>query len=309
MSVTSQRRDETSQPGSSEQASGGSSDTVTNLEIVYSPASELRRGSQVVTEICRGFASGRELAGRLLQRNLRGMYRQTLLGVAWAFLPPLANALIWVFLNSQRVLGLSDKIPVAYPLYVLTGMIVWQSFVEAIQMPLNVVRQNRGMLTKLNFPREALLLVGWGELLLNLAIRLLVLVPLLFLLGANLGWPALVFPLSMLFVIILGSAIGLCLMPVGVLYQDVERLLVIGLPLWMIVTPIIYSISAAMPRWFHWLNPAAGLVVLSRDSLIQASLEQWPMAGCYATLSLPLFAFGLIVYRTSLPILIERMPN
>jgi lipopolysaccharide transport system permease protein len=165
------------------------------------------------------------------------------------------------------------------------------------------------MLTKLNFPREALLQIGWGELLINLAIRLLVLVPLLFLLGANLGWPALVFPLSMLFMIILGSAIGLCLMPVGVLYQDVERLLVIGLPLWMIVTPIIYSISAAMPRWFHWLNPAAGLVVLSRDSLIQASLEQWPMAGCYATLSLPLFAFGLIVYRTSLPILIERMPN
>ncbi len=290
---------------------GTAVDTITrheHEEIIYSPESELRRGWGVYADILRGFFSGRELAWRLLQRNLRGMYRQTLLGIVWAFLPPLANSLIWVFLYTQQVIGFGDAIAVAYPLYVLTGMILWQSFVEAIQMPLNAIRQNRSMITKLNFPRESLLLVGWGELLMNLAIRIVILVPLLFVFKANIGWNAFAFPVAVLFLIVLGSAIGLCLMPIGVLYQDVERLLMIGLPLWMVVTPIIYAISDSVPRWFHWLNPAAGLVVLGRDSLIQNSLALWAMAGCYALISFPLLLLGLLIYRVSLPILIERMP-
>ncbi len=280
-----------------------------STEIVYSPESELRRGWEVFGDIFRGFVAGRELSWRLLQRNLRGMYRQTLLGIVWAFLPPLANALIWVFLYQQRVIGFGDVIEVAYPLYVLTGMIIWQSFVETIQMPLNVIRQNRSMITKLNFPRESLLLVGWGELLMNLAIRMVILLPLLVIFQAKIGWSALAFPVAVFFLIALGTAIGLFLMPLGVLYQDVERVLLIGLPLWMVVTPIIYLIPTTSPRWFHWLNPAAGLVVFGRDSLIQNSLAHWEIAGLYAILSIPLFLIGLLVYRISLPILIERMPS
>jgi homopolymeric O-antigen transport system permease protein len=279
-----------------------------NRDIVYSPESELRRGWSLFRETARGFIKGRELAWRLLQRNLRGMYRQTLLGVVWAFLPPLANALIWIFLYAQNVVGFGDAIAVPYPLYVLTGMIIWQSFVEAIQMPLNVIRQNRSMITKLNFPREALLVVGWGELLLNLAIRAIILLPLLFVYRADVSWVGLMFPVAVGFLIILGTAIGLCIMPIGVLYQDVERLLLIGLPLWMVITPIIYSVKAAVPAWLHWINPAAGLLIVGRDSLLQGSLEHWALACGYAALSLPLLFVGLVVYRVSLPILIERMP-
>ena len=99
------------------------------------------------------------------------MYRQTMLGVLWAFLPPLANTLIWVFLHKEKVIDFGGDLSVDYTIYVLAGMVIWQSFVESLQMPLNVYRQNRAMITKLNFPREALLAVGWGEILLNLSIR------------------------------------------------------------------------------------------------------------------------------------------
>lgn len=294
------------QRGSGDRMSG---DVSRHKEIVYSPESELRRGWSLVNDTFHGFVEGRELAWRLLQRNLRGMYRQTILGVFWAFLPPLANALVWIFLFAQKVVDFGDDIAVPYPLYVLTGMIIWQSFVEAIQMPLNVIRQNRSMITKLNFPREALLLVGWGELLLNVAIRIMILVPLLIVYRAEVGWAGLLFPLAVFVLIVLGTAIGLCLMPIGVLYQDIERILLIGLPLWMVVTPIIYAVSAGVPSWLHWVNPPAGLLIVGRDALLQRSLEHWAMACGYGALSLPLLFIGLIIYRVSLPILIERVPS
>lgn len=298
---------------SSDESGGGRDDSNQGescalRETVYTPESELRTGWMIPRNIVKDFVEGRELAWRLLQRNLRGMYRQTMLGIVWAFLPPLANALVWIFLFSQNVVSFGDTIQTAYPLYVLTGMVIWQSFVEALQMPLNVVRQNRSMLTKLHFPREALLVVGWGEILLNFVIRFVILVPLLLVYRAEIGWTAVSFPIAVVLLIALGTALGLCLMPLGVLYQDIERFLLIGLPLWMVVTPIIYS-ADAIPRWIHWFNPPAGLLMVARDGLLQGSLAHWEMALVYGLLALPLLLIGLVVYRVSLPILVERMPG
>jgi lipopolysaccharide transport system permease protein len=77
----------------------------------------------------------------------------------------------------------------------------------------------------------------------------------------------------------------------------------------MKMTPIIDTVTESVPKWVHWLNPAAGLLVLSRDSLIQNSLPFAGMATVYAVIAIPLLLMGLLVYRVSLPILIERMPN
>jgi lipopolysaccharide transport system permease protein len=76
----------------------------------------------------------------------------------------------------------------------------------------------------------------------------------------------------------------------------------------MVVTPIIYA-SEAVPRWIHWLNPTAGMLMVARDSLIQGTITHWEMAAVYGLIAVPLLILGLIVYRVSLPILVERMPG
>jgi lipopolysaccharide transport system permease protein len=56
----------------------------------------------------RDLLASRELAWRLLVRNISAQYRQSLLGYAWAFVPPIFTSLIWIFLQSQKVLGVGD---------------------------------------------------------------------------------------------------------------------------------------------------------------------------------------------------------
>ncbi|MBT8054682.1 MAG: ABC transporter permease, partial [Gammaproteobacteria bacterium] len=125
-------------------------------ETVYSPDSELLSFGKLLRSMWSDLLASRELAWRLLVRNISAQYRQSLLGYAWAFLPPLFTTAIWVFLQSQKVFNVADT-GMPYPVFVLTGTVLWQTFVEALNAPLKMINQSRAMLSKINFPREALI--------------------------------------------------------------------------------------------------------------------------------------------------------
>ncbi len=251
--------------------------------------------------------NGRELAWRLFLRNIRGLYRQTLLGLFWAFLPPVANTAIWIFLREQGVFNIGDM-QVNETLYILTGMILWQAFGDSIQMPLNVLNKNRNMLSKLRFSREALLLVGLGEIVFDLLVRALLLALAMAWFGVAPSIAALGAVATVVMMIALGSTLGILLMPLGSLYQDVGRLLAMVVPFWMILTPIIYPTPTAFPgTLLNWINPASPFLILSRDLLLMGQSDMWLPAIVWGLITIPLAAFGLIIFRISIPVLVERM--
>ena len=284
-----------------------------DLVTVYNSQSEIKNPLRMYRNIAADFWSGRELGWRLFLRNLRGLYRQTFLGLFWAFLPPIANTAIWVFLRSQGVFELGGDMEVNGTVYILTGMILWQTFIEAFQMPLKVVNQNRGMISKLRFPRESLLLVGIGEVLFDLAIRSLLLIPAFLFYGVEPSIAVLAaIPLALLMVLF-AAGLGMLIMPVGSLYQDVNRFISVAIPFWMLTTPIIYVINqdqlADHPaaNLLVWLNPAAPILVWCRD-LILTGDSPFAVAGIvFSIIAIPIFLIGLAVFRISIPVIVERM--
>ena len=187
-------------------------------------------------------------------------------------------------------------------------MILWQSFIDAFQMPLGMLNKNRNMISKLNFPRESLLLVGIGEVLFNLGIRLLLLIPAFLMFGISFKSTLIIAPFAILLMVLWGSALGLLIMPLGSLYQDVTRFITMTLPFWMILTPIIYPPFKEFPgTLFNWVNPASPLLLLSRDWLLLGGTEHWMMGLIFSLATLPVLLLGLIVYRISIPVLVERM--
>ena len=284
-----------------------------DLVTVYNSQSEIKNPLRMYRNIAADFWSGRELGWRLFLRNLRGLYRQTFLGLFWAFLPPIANTAIWVFLRSQGVFELGGDMEVNGTVYILTGMILWQTFIEAFQMPLKVVNQNRGMISKLRFPRESLLLVGIGEVLFDLSIRSLLLIPAFLFYGVEPSIAVLAaIPLALLMVLF-AAGLGMLIMPVGSLYQDVNRFISVAIPFWMLTTPIIYVINqdqlADHPaaNLLVWLNPAAPILVWCRD-LILTGDSPFAVAGIvFSIIAIPIFLIGLAVFRISIPVIVERM--
>ncbi len=276
-------------------------------ETVYTPDSELLSFGRLIRNMGSDLFASRELAWRLLVRNISAQYRQSLLGYAWAFIPPILTTLIWVFLQSQRVFNIADT-GMPYPVFVLSGTILWQTFTEALNSPLQMVNENKSMLTKINFPREALVLAGAGQVLFNLLIRVVLLGIIMMWFKLPLHASLLLVPVGILTLVGFGLALGLLLTPLGMLYQDVGRALGFVTQAFFFLTPIIYPVPQA--NWAELLiklNPVTPLLQTTRDWLIVGEASLLPAFLLVSSISTILLLIGWLMYRIAMPHLVTRM--
>ncbi|MFT3885244.1 MAG: ABC transporter permease [Flavobacteriales bacterium] len=219
----------------------------TDRITVYSHEAAIRQPGRMLKDMWSDLRASNGLAWQLAMRDIRAQYRQSYLGYLWAFIMPLANTVVWIVLNSTGVVRVADT-SIPYPAYVFTGTMIWQLLTEAVQSPLQQVSMSRNFLTKLNFPRESLVLSGVFKQLFGLAIKLAILVPVVMLLGVVPDLHLLLVPFALLAVVLTGISVGLVISPIGLLYTDVAR----GIPLVaqfaMYTTPVIF----AMPSGGSW---------------------------------------------------------
>ena len=231
------------------------------------------------------------------------------MGYAWVFIPPIVASLPFIYLRTQGIIGIGPT-PVPYAAYAFIGTVIWQSFVDALNAPLKAVVQARPMLTKVNLPREAILLSALMQVGLSFLIRLVLLV-------AVLVWfkiaPAATAPFALAGIAALvgfGFMIGLLLTPLGILYTDVQQLLPVATTFLMLLTPVIYPVpkqgsGAALAAY----NPLTPLVGATRDWLIVGPSPHGAALVVIGSATFVLLLAGWVAFRVSMPHLISRIGN
>jgi len=276
-------------------------------ERIYSPEPLLQHPWKMLTEILRDVRAGRELAWRLFMRDLRAQYRQTILGYVWAFLPPLVAAATVIFLQSQGITKITGT-GIAYPAFAMMGTLLWQVFVDAIQNPLQSFGSAKSMLTKINFPREAVLVGGLYMVLFNFFVRLLLVAAVMWIWHVPVDRTVLFFPVAVVALIATGFAIGLLLVPVSSLYGDVSRAVPIAASFWMLLTPVVYPPrTEGLAGWLATWNPVSPLIVTARECLTAQPLSMLGPFFIVFACSLVVILLGLIGFRIAMPHLIARM--
>lgn len=279
----------------------------TILVTVYTPESQLRHPLKMVRAMFADLWLARELAWRLAIRDISAKYRQAALGLAWALILPLINTVAWIFLNSSGIVAVADT-DLPYPVYVFTGTMLWQIFSEAFQSPNEQVNAAKAMLSKVKFPVEAIILSGIWQSLFNAIIKVSLLIVALFFFGLNPGWGILLLPVGILSLILTGITLGLILAPLGALYQDIGRMTLIITQFWMYITPVVFALpETGRAALLFKLNPLTPLILTTRDWLtggVPAYLVDFIIVNCAMLIIL---FMGWILYRVSMPILIERM--
>jgi lipopolysaccharide transport system permease protein len=274
---------------------------------VYTPESSLRNPARMLREMFGDLLAGRELARQLALRDIRAQYRQAALGLLWAFILPLANTAAWLFIQSSGIVTLQPT-ALPYPVYVFTGTILWAIFMDAVNAPLQQTISAKPMLAKINFPREALVLSGIYQAVFNAGIKIGVLLAALLVMGITPGWGLLLFPLAVLSLILAGTALGLVVTPVGMLYTDVGKGLPLLLQFLMYLTPVVFPMpSGGWAATLFQFNPLTPLIMTARDLLTGFAPGH---VGAFLIVNAAMFALlGLmwVVYRAAMPILIERM--
>jgi lipopolysaccharide transport system permease protein len=277
---------------------------------VYTPESALKRPTILISEMWKSLGESRVLSWRLAVRDTKALYRQSILGILWAVIMPLANTLTWIFLRRTGVvdLGVTD---LPYPVYVFAGAMLWAIFVESMQMPLQKNTANRSIVTKIKFPYEALIISGIYQAFFNSAIKIALLIVGLILLGyVNFDYHLLLFPFAVLALILAGTALGLFLTPVGMLYSDISK----GLPLvfqyFMFLTPAVYAVpKTGVFADIIAYNPITPLLVTARNWLTGFPSEVFNQFIWVTAFFLFLLFIGWVMYRVAMPFLIERMSS
>lgn len=275
--------------------------------VVYSNESAMRSPIVLFKGMLTDLTTGRELAIQLAVRDIKAQYRQTFLGLAWAFLLPLANTAVWLFIQQSGIVTIqSTSLP--YPVYVFTGTILWSIFMDSVNAPLQQTISAKPMLAKINFPRESLVVSGIFQALFNAAIKILIVLAALFLLGVHPDWYLVFFPFALLSLILAGTALGLLITPLGLLYTDIGKGLPLLLQFLMYFTPVVFPVpTAGIAATIFTINPLTPLIVISRD-LLTGNVPHVGAAFILINLAMLILLFLMwIVYRLAMPILIERM--
>ncbi|WP_321413365.1 ABC transporter permease [uncultured Desulfobacter sp.] len=257
--------------------------------------------------MARDLAASRELAWRLFLRNISAKYRQTFMGYLWAVFPPLLTSAIWIFLNSQKILNFSET-DIPYPLYVLVGTIIWQVFVNAINIPILVVRDSASMIAKINFPREALILAAFFEILFNLAIQLILLAAVFLYFRVSVSIQCIWAFGGLLSVIMAGMMTGILLTPLSILYGDIQQGLPMILQPLFYLTPIVYSPpETGIGAILATINPISPLIRFTRELITTGEFVCSASTLIISVFTGIMLLFGWILYRVAMPHLVERI--
>lgn len=237
-----------------------------DAHLIYSAQPELRHPLRLLREAAHDLRRSLVPAWQLFRCNLQARYRRSWLGYLWLLLPTVGTTLVWVYVQSKKIVDVGPT-GVSYPLYVLTGIILWQVFVDALNAPLQQLAASKPLLTRSRVPHEALILAGAFEVVLNCAVRLVVLAPLLIAARTPVGSSLLLVPYGLTALLIFGLAIGLLLAPVGMLYDDVSRALLLVTGFLFFLTPIVYP------------TPSSGILLLNPVTPLLDTTRAWLLGG------------------------------
>ena len=179
---------------------------------------------------------------------------------------------------------------------------------EALNAPLQQAINAKPMLAKLNFPRESLILSGLYQTLFNAAIKIALLLVALFFMGVTPGWNLLLLPFGVISLILVGTAFGLLVTPVGMLYTDIGK----GLPLLfqflMYVTPVVFPMPKEGWAFLAFsLNPLTPVILTARDWLTGMPPEHLLSFVIVNIAAVAILLVVWVVFRLAMPILVERM--
>jgi len=277
---------------------------------IYRPESEMRRPVRLFKQMRSDLLGSRELAWQLMKRDISAQYRQTFFGFAWAFIPPLVTAAGFTVASNANVLNVGTT-DLPYPAYVMFSMALWQTFSEAVMLPMQKVAQSKMLLARINFPREALILSSIGQVFFNFAIKLILIVGLFVWFDMPVAASVILAPVTLAHLILLGTVFGALLAPLSALYGDVAKGVPMLIGAWLFLTPVVYPVPSGegVFGFFVKLNPVTPLLVATRELATVGVLSD-PQGFWLASLvTLAGLIFAWLLYRLAMPYAIERMSS
>lgn len=250
----------------------------------------------------------RDLILLFVKRDFTALYKQTILGPAWALIQPLLTTVVFtiIFGNLAHLTTADIEGEYVIPgfLFYMLGNICWSYFSSTLSSISNTFLTNRGTMGKVYFPRLVSPISTALSKLLSFGIQFaMFLVFWVFILirgetSIQITPMLLLVPLLILQLIVLATGCGIIISSVTTKFRDLAMLVGFGLQLWQYGSPIAYGLQLVPEHWMglYMLNPVTPIVTTFRYVMFGLGYFNLTYYLIGWGISLILFFVGLILF-------------
>jgi lipopolysaccharide transport system permease protein len=241
----------------------------------------------------------RELVYFLAWRDVKVRYKQTVLGVIWAVIQPLFTMVVFTLLFGKLAKIPTDGIP--GPIFYFSALVPWIYFSSTLTNAGMSLLANRGLMTKIYFPRFILPAAAVLGNLMDFLISSVILIGFIVYYKIPLGWNLLLWPALVVLLMLLSLSLGAFFAALSVKYRDIRHFLPFLMQLLMFATPIIYPASM-VPERFQWLlalNPLCGLIEAFRYVVVPSHVLDWNLLMLSVVITAGLFVAGVAYFKSA----------
>ncbi len=240
----------------------------------------------------------RELFVILAWRDISVRYKQTAIGVSWAFIQPFLT-MVLLSIVFGRFAGMpSEGVP--YPILVFAAVLPWQFFASAMGNASNSLISNANLLTKVYFPRLIVPTASVVTAFIDFLISSLIFVGLMIWYQYVPPWTILFTPFLLLVVFLFSLGPGLWFASMNVRYRDFRYVVPFCIQFGLYASPVGYATGVVPAAWqpFFALNPMVGVIDGFRWALLGQPLPLNPILYLPSiVLTLVAFWLGIVFFR------------
>ena len=231
----------------------------------------------------------------MVKRDFVTRYRRSVLGIIWSLLNPLLTMLIMTM-----VFSFLFRFDIAhFPVYFLSGQILFGFFSESSTQAMNSIVSNAGIIKKIYVPRYIFPVSRVISSLVNLSLSFVAFLFVIVVTRAPMPWTILLVPIPIFYTVIFSLGVGMLLSSMAVFFRDLSHMYGIVITLWMFLTPIMYPVEILPDRVFQLihLNPMFHYITYFRALAIDGVIPGlWSNVIClgFALLALCIGLFATI---------------
>jgi lipopolysaccharide transport system permease protein len=274
----------------------------------YVPDNSIKKGYiSLWKEIFYELTHNKWLTLQLFKRDFFAIYKQSLVGVFWAFIVPVISVGTFIILNRSGVFNFGE-IEVPYPIFAILGMAFWQLFSTGLITTSNSLVKAGSMLVKINFSKKSLVFASAAQSLIPFIVQMALVVILFFVYQVFPSTRSLFFAFFMIPIILLTLGLGFILSLFNSVVRDISNALSVFMTFLMFLTPVLYAkpkIGILTP--ITKFNPLYYLISTPRELILKGTIGEWKGYLISVGISVLVFVVGLGIFHLTETRITERI--